>query len=286
MKLWRSTFCVVGLVSAMGTLHAQGPEMSLLGIRLLNPVTRVFDIYGNPFQILPQTVQTQRGSLFGGGGGAGGGGGGSPLLGGPSGGGGMSGDSGSLPPPPGMGGSSGGGMMGGGGGGGMPGPGGTENQFGVETETLYRYQVKGGYTYVFLANKDGRVIQTTAYGLKPSPNIRTKRGITLGDTYKKVVKAYGYPTEHEYSGLVYALRYNKLNVAFILDSKKHTVIAIAVAAGIPRTGLGFAGGGGGAGGGGQQPGGLGMGGGDTMGGGMMGGSPGRAGGGGKGGVGL
>lgn len=280
MKLWRSTLCVVGLVSAMGTLHAQDPEMSLLGVRLLNPVTRVFDLYGNPFQILPQMVQTQRGSMFGGGGG--GGGGGSPLLGGPSSGGGMSGDAGSLPPPPGMGGSSGGGMMGGGGGG-MPGPGGTENQFGVETETLYRYQVKGGYTYVFLTNKDGRVIQMTAYGLKPNPKVRTKRGITLGDTYKKVIKAYGYPTEHEYSGLVYALRYNKLNVAFILDAKKHTVIAIAVAAGIPRTGLGFAGGGGG---GGQQPGGLGMGGGDTMGGGMMGGSPGRGGGGPKGGIGL
>jgi hypothetical protein len=277
MKLWRSTLCVVGLVSALGTVYAQGQEMSLLGVRLLNPVMRVFDMYGNPFQISPQYSQIQRTSMFGG---QQGGGGGSPLMGGPSGGGGMSGGSGMLAPPPGMGGEGGGGMLGGpSGGGGMPNPGGTDAQFGSETETLYRYQVKGGYTYQFLANKDGRVIQINAYGLKPNPRVRTKRGITLGDTYKKVVKAYGYPTEHEYSGLVYALRYNKLNVAFILDAKKHTVIAIIVAAGIPRTGMGFAGGGGG-----QQPG---MGGGDTMGGGgMMGGSPGRGAGPPRGGMGL
>lgn len=280
MKLWRSTLCVVGLVSALGTVYAQGPEISLLGVRLLNPVTRVFDIYGNPFQITPQTVQTQRGSLLGGQEGGGG------MMGSPGRGGGMMGSSGGMGAPAGMGGE-GGGMMGGGPGGGM---GGSDTQFGIETETLYRYQVKGGYTYMFLANKDGRVVQVAAYGLKPNPKVRTKRGITLGDTYKKVVKAYGYPTEHEYAGLVYALRYNKLNVAFILDAKKHTVIAIVVAAGIPRTGLGFAGGGGAGGAqGGAMMGGGGPSGGSLTGSGQLPPPPGMGGGGGggpKGGIGF
>lgn len=276
MKLWQSTLSVISLVGVFGTVHAQGPEISLLGVRLMNPITRAFDTYGNPFEITPQAVQTRTSSLLGGGQEGGG------MMSSPGRGGGMMGSPGGMGAPPGMGGE-GGGMMGGG-----PG-GGTDSQVRVETETLYRYQVKGGYNYLFLANKDGRVIQISAYGLKPNPNIRTKRGITLGDSYKKVVKAYGYPSEHEYAGLVYAVRYNKLNVAFILDAKKHTVIAIIVAAGIPRTPIGFASG---AGAGGAQGGAMMGGGGGPSGGGLTGSGqlpppPGMGGGGGpKGGMGL
>ncbi|MCW5934137.1 MAG: hypothetical protein KIT45_07535 [Fimbriimonadia bacterium] len=231
---WRRLACAAAVTMVMGAGFAQQaqPEMRLLGLRLFSPVVSVLKAFGNPTEITPQTVAI---------GGAGGGmPGGAPGLGGAPMGGPMGGPMGA---PGGLGGPMGGDM---GGGGGLGGGSGTTS---IETETLYRYQVKGGYNYLFLANKDGRIIQMMAYGLKPNPRVRTTKGITLGDSYKKVVTAYGYPTEHEYQGNVYAIRYNRRNVAFILDSKKHTVIAVIVAAGIPRTGMGFSGGGGGAGGG-------------------------------------
>lgn len=224
MRRLTSWLWLLGTVGLLGTAPAQKQqEVSLVGIRLFNHVKQVLAKYGNPQQIRAVAVQAQRMQLFagqqegGGGGRMGPGGGGLP---GPAG-------------PPGFG-PSGGGPMGG--------PmGGEEAQYGTEYETLYVFRIKGGYTYTFLVNKDGRVIQISAYGNKPSPQVRTRRGITLGATYKQVIQLYDYPTEHEYIGDTYVIRYHKLGVAFQLDARTHKVIAIMVAAGMPRAGAAGAG---------------------------------------------
>jgi hypothetical protein len=217
---------VGALVLLMGLTaqSKQKAETQLLGIRLFSPATRVLEKFGNPREINYVSVALQRLEQRGGQ---------TP-----------SGEEGGLPGPggpPGFGGPPGG----------QPGAGNLSTEQRIEMETVYLYKGKGGATYAFVINKDGRVVQISAYGYKPDANVRTARGITLGDPYSKVVKAYGYPQEHQYYGSVVLVRYNKLGVAFQIDAKTNKVMAIAVAAGIPLSGPGFVGLGGG-----QQQGGM------------------------------
>ncbi len=245
---------VLVLLMGLTAQSKQKAETELLGIRLFSPASRVLEKFGNPREINYVSVALQRLDQRGGQG--------------------PTGEEGGLPGPggpPGFGGPPGG----------QPGAGTSPGEQRIEMETVYIYRGKGGATYAFVLNKDGRVVQISAYGYKPDPNVRTARRITLGDSYSKVVKAYGYPQEHLYYGTVMLVRYNKLGVAFQLDAKTNKVMAIAVAAGIPLSGPGFVGMGGG-----QQPGG--MPGGPSPGGMGAGGAPGApppaGGGGGKGGV--
>jgi hypothetical protein len=117
--------------------------------------------------------------------------------------------------------------------------GGNTGQTRIETEIVYLYRVKGGSTYLFQFNKDGRVVQISAYGRRPDPRVRTSRGVGLNDPYSKVVTLYGHPDEHAFSGDIYVIRYNKLGVAFQFDAKANRVTGIIVAAGIPTMGAGF-----------------------------------------------
>jgi hypothetical protein len=226
---------VLVLLMGLTAQSKQKAETELLGIRLFSPASRVLEKFGNPREINYVSVAVQRLDRRGGQG--------------------PTGEEGGLPGPggpPGFGGPPGGQ------------PGGTSpGEQRVEMETVYIYRGKSGATYAFVLNKDGRVVQISAYGYKPDPNVRTARRITLGDPYSKVVKAYGYPQEHLYYGPVTLVRYNKLGVAFQLDAKTNKVMAIAVAAGIPLSGPGFVGLGGQQQGGvpgGPAPGGMGAGG--------------------------
>jgi len=260
-SFWRYGIVAIGATALLLGLTAQSKqkaEVSLLGIRLFSPASRVLEKFGNPREINYVQVAVQRFGQQGGGQG-------------------QRGDEGGLPGPggpPGFGGPPGG----------QPSGAGTTTEQRIEMETVYIYRGKGGSTYSFVLNKDGRVVQISAHGYKPDPKVRTARGISLGDPYSKVVKAYGYPQEHQYYGDVILARYNKLGVAFQLDAKTNKVMAIVVAAGIPQlSGPGFVGLGGS-----QQPGGMpggptaGMGGGPTGGpppaGGGMGGKGGAVGG--------
>ncbi len=221
-SVWKYAVVATGAIALLLGLTAQSKqrtEVALLGIRLFSPAVRVLQKFGNPRQITYVSItvqrfdqQQQQQQQTGTGG----------EMPGPGG-------------PPGF--------------GQPPGTGGTPGEQRVEMETTYIYKGKGGSTYAFVVNKDGRVVQISAHGYKPDPNVRTARGITLGDPYSKVVRAYGYPQEHQYYGDVILARYNKLGVAFQIDTKTNRVMAIAVAAGIPLSGPGFIGTGGG-----QQPG--------------------------------
>ncbi len=117
--------------------------------------------------------------------------------------------------------------------------GGAQGQTRIETEIVYLYRAKGGSTYLFQFNKDGRVVQISAYGRRPDPRVRTSRGVGFNDPYSKVVSSYGHPDEHAFSGDIYVIRYNKLGVAFQFDAKTNRVTGIFVAAGIPTLGAGF-----------------------------------------------
>lgn len=128
-----------------------------------------------------------------------------------------------------------GGMMGGGamgGGGGMAGGfgGGGQQSSGDEGEVTWIYE-KGPLTYMFLFNKDGRVIQISEFGY--AGGVPTKAGgVRLGDSVSRVYSKYGW------SGAVTKLN-NQLtldysdasHVAFqMLDQGKSTkVVGITVA---------------------------------------------------------
>lgn len=98
-----------------------------------------------------------------------------------------------------------------------------------EQETTLIYERPGGVIYEFLVNKDGYVVQAKAIGYEDKSGLaRTSRGIKLGDTYQKVVAAYGWPKEHQNMGATLYIRYPDHHVAFQLYDNK--VVSIIVAA--------------------------------------------------------
>lgn len=228
-KAWTLGIGVVGAAAVLVGLTAQArprPEVSLLGVRVFTPATQVVRKFGNPTMVTNTQVTITE--ITGSG----------QQGGGTTGGFGQGGEQAGLAPP-----------------GGLPRGGdfGGQTQSRVETEIVYVYRAKGGSAYVFQFNKDGRVVQISAYGRRPDPKVRTSRGIGLGDSYDKVIVAYGHPDEHAFQGDIYAVRYNKLGVAFQFETRTNRVTGIFVAAGIPTMGAGFTGLG--TGGGPQAPGG-------------------------------
>ncbi len=221
MKTMRTGLMALAAFGAIASAMAQGqPESQFLGVRLLDDVRKVMRMFGNPIE-----VNFQQSTVGGPAQNAPGGMGGAAREDGMGGGGGLSGPAGG---PPGM----SGGM--GGFGGGAPAAA-DQSTARLLNMTSYTYRVKGGYTYVFLVGQGGKVIQISAYGLKHSPSIRTQRGIGLGSTYKQVIDAYGYPTDHEFAGDTYTVRYYRTNVAFTFDPKTQKVISITMALGMRRS---------------------------------------------------
>jgi hypothetical protein len=208
--VWRIGLATAGVAVLAAVLTAQArprPEVALLGIRVFATVQQVLRAFGNPTmitntQISITEIEGSRQQQ----GGEQGGMGGPPGFGQPP----RSGDFG-----------------------------GNTGQTRIETEIIYMYRAKGGSTYLFQFNKDGRVVQISAYGRRPDPRVRTSRGVGLNDPYSKVVTLYGHPDEHAFSGDIYVIRYNKLGVAFQFDAKTNRVTGIIVAAGIPTMGAGF-----------------------------------------------
>ncbi len=108
------------------------------------------------------------------------------------------------------------------GGSGFPGSGGTAGggvgPFGQTVSTLARQQeVTWIYnrkvnnnlvSYEFLIGPNGNVSQIRVSGYSGG-NSRTKRGASLGTTYKDVVRMYGYPEEHVVVGRVLVASYRK-----------------------------------------------------------------------------
>lgn len=98
-----------------------------------------------------------------------------------------------------------------------------------EQETTLIYERPGGVIYEFLVNKDGYVVQAKAIGYEDKSGLaRTSRGIKLGDTYQKVIAAYGWPKETQSMGATLYVSYPNYHVAFQFYDNK--VVSIIVAA--------------------------------------------------------
>ncbi len=114
------------------------------------------------------------------------------------------------------------GMMGGGAGGGATSEG--------EGEVTWVYERPGGLTYMFLFNKDGRVIQIQEFGYRGGQP--TTRGVGLGDPVAKIYSVYGWAGSAVKDGTNLTLDYsNKQHVAFQLlaSGKGAKVVGITVA---------------------------------------------------------
>lgn len=237
--------------------RATDSELSLLGIRLLDPGIKVINKYGTPDEIL--------GLSTGGGGGASPSGTGSSAPGtGPSGGGGNSGGGGGntgssaapliyrpgdvigdpfgsgtnafrqfspdgdggdggAPRSPSRGGSSGGGApsspsaAGAGPGGGGPGGGGGGGAAGTATIFTRWVYKKGTSQFSFVFDKGNRVVQIEALGLNDY-RVKTRKGGTFGWDFGKLIKTYGAPESYEVGGQNLVVKYLvKKRVAFRLS---------------------------------------------------------------------
>ncbi len=263
----------IGLLSSIGLSASaqQAAERKLLGVTIWREWRTVLQLWGPParIEVGASTGQAGGGSGdlagFGGGGAPAMGGGGLPGMGamGPPGmgmgsggrmmsGPGMMGGSMMMRGPMGGMGSAGGrmmGMMGGGedgGGIGAPGGMGAPGMMGMggamggggqstgssEGEVTWVYE-RGASTFMFLFNKDGKVIQIQEYGYSSTGGATpTSRGVKLGDPVASVYSAYGWADTTINNGSQLTLDYStKAHVAFQLlnQGKGMRVVGITVA---------------------------------------------------------
>lgn len=94
-------------------------------------------------------------------------------------------------------------------------------------EVTWVYQFPKNKTLDFVISPDGRVLEIRAFGVD-WPNIRTSKGITLGQTYKDVILKYGFPEEHERSGAQLITKYPEKHRALFTFVGK-TLVGITIA---------------------------------------------------------
>jgi hypothetical protein len=126
-------------------------------------------------------------------------------------------------------------------GGGMMGATNAQAQASGEGEVTWIYD-HGQNTYVFLFNKDGRVIQVQSFGYANGG--KTAAGIALGDPVAKIYRTYGWPDQIEKEGDSMVLDYSRAShVAFQLldrhNGKGSRVVGITVALTEPRNPAGI-----------------------------------------------
>lgn len=268
-KRWIGIAIAALMVVPVGNVDAQnrrrataaGPESSLVNVALYDDGASIVRKFGSPDEFQAVTI-----GGGGGGGGTGGGPGASGGTQGPSGGAGAASanERSMAPAVPNRslaenglgipnddvtvrqfedGGEEGRGRAGGGPpgrpGGGAPGGGGDGGggaAQGVEATQFVRWVYrKPTVRYGFVLDRFNKVVQIEAIGLS-DPKARTKKGVTFGDTFQKLMTAYGTPDGYEIAGDTIVVRFlDKNRVAFRLSrlkpNQKHQVVGIVVAAG-------------------------------------------------------
>ena len=106
------------------------------------------------------------------------------------------------------------------------------------TWIYYRKFNNNQVAYEFLIGPNGNVSQIRVSGYSGG-DIYTKRGVGLGSTYRTVLKAYGYPEDHQQVGRILVTSYrNKAHLSLqFLNERSATnpldsgnkVIAITIA---------------------------------------------------------
>jgi len=87
---------------------------------------------------------------------------------------------------------------------------------------------RGGYQLAVALTPKGIVTSIMVAGKFPNPTVKTEKGITLADSYDKIVKAYGFPESTENRGGLLIVRYPSSGVTFTLE--KQRVIGICLEA--------------------------------------------------------
>ncbi|MHB1000625.1 MAG: hypothetical protein ACYC27_15400 [Armatimonadota bacterium] len=209
----------------------QAAELKLAGVKLGQPAITIIQRYGNPQEVrIGSSSQTTTSTMPGMAGGMPGGmpmmpgmAGGMPAMPGLAGGmpGGMPGMLGGMPPMPTMPGMAGGMPA-------MPGmTGGTQSTTTTNTEVTWVYKFSKGRMLEFIINSQGRVLQISAYGAEWA-GLSTGMGIKLGNSYKDVIRVYGWPEKHENKGIELIVKYPETKrVLFTLVDQ--TVVGITIA---------------------------------------------------------
>lgn len=200
----KSNIAIIVSVAAFLTAAtaASAAEIQLAGIKLGRSALSIIQKYGDPSEVRLGARAQQANAGWGG----------------------QSGSGGLEAPPPGF-------------GGGEAPPGmnpfgapqqGSQAQGGaVGREITWIYRFDKNKTLEFIIDPEGRVLQIAAYGVEWS-GIRTAKGITLGDSYKKIILSYGFPESHDKTGLEMVTKYaNSDRVAFTLVGNQVVGITIA-----------------------------------------------------------
>jgi hypothetical protein len=121
--------------------------------------------------------------------------------------------------------------FGGGGGGGAA----TGTSAATSSDSYSRWVYRrDGAKYGFIVDRDNKVVQIEAVALK-DPKAVTRKGLTFGATFIKVIKTYGWPESYEVAGNTITMRYLvKNHVIFRLNrlglDKPHVITGILIAA--------------------------------------------------------
>lgn len=95
------------------------------------------------------------------------------------------------------------------------------------TEVTWVYKFTKNRSLEFVINSKGRILQISAYGAS-WPGIATSNGITLGNTYKDIIRKYGWPENHETQGSSLIVKYPDTHrVQFTLVDQ--TIVGITIA---------------------------------------------------------
>lgn len=208
---------------------ASAAELQLAGIKLGRPAITILQKYGNPVEIRIGSSTSTSSTTVAATGGA------PSMLGGmpPLAGGAASTMPGGMPMMmPGMPGMTGGASM-------MPGMptmpgmpgmttgGSSQTTASKSTEVTWVYKFSKNRTLEFVINDKGRILQIAAFGAE-WPGVNTALGIKLGNTYKEIIRKYGWPESHETQGTEIVIKYpDKHRVLFSMVDQ--TVVGITIA---------------------------------------------------------
>ena len=106
-------------------------------------------------------------------------------------------------------------------------PGANQNEQAASDDIRWTYDLPKGKTIEFIVNA-GIISQITVSGSKNFQGVKTSKGVTIGDNYKKILLTYGYPDKQEYAGRYLRVGYlERSNIMFTLRDSK-TVVGITI----------------------------------------------------------
>ncbi len=114
---------------------------------------------------------------------------------------------------------------------GMPGmtaPGGTSASVSTATEVTWIYRFSNNRTLECVINPQGKIIQVSGFG-GSWPGLSTAKGLKVGNSYKDVIRIYGWPKSHEIQGNSLIVKYPDTHrILFTMIDQRVVGITIAL----------------------------------------------------------